>query len=49
MQLSMTGLAMKIGCLTPKIDPFNSLQAPYEMLKLIKRSYEQQWAAMYIT
>ena len=37
------------GSLAPKIAPFNSLQAPDEMLKLIKRSYEQQWAAMYIT
>ena len=37
------------GCLTPKFAPFNSPQAPDEMLKFIKRSYEQQWTATYIT
>ena len=36
------------GNLTSKFAPFNSLQAPDEMLKLIKGSYEQQWTAMYI-
>ena len=35
--------------LTSQFAPFNSLQAPDEMLKLTKGSYEQQWAAMYIT
>ena len=37
------------GSLTSKFAPFNSLQAPDEMLKRIKGSYEQQWAAVYIT
>ena len=50
MQLSMVGSKMKtLAALHLILPPFNSLQAPDEMLKLIKGSYEQQWAAMYIT
>ena len=42
-------MQLSIIVLTPKIAPFNSLRAPYEMRKVTKRCYEQQWAAMYIT
>ena len=48
MQLSVIS-TKDSGCFTPKFAPFNSLQASDEMLKFTKRSYEQQWAAIYIT
>ena len=41
--------ATKYGWYKYEYSGFNSLQAPDEMLKLIKGSCEQQWAAMYIT